>query len=505
MASSGPDLLLPPLALPEELVRNLVRQNPWWGGGSLPQLPAYRRWPFGKLIARLDQPVAPINVVRGPRQIGKTTLQLQIVDALLKRGVTPTRIFRVQFDDLPTLKDRRLQEPILRLVEWFESSVLKSTLNASAQKSEPAYLFLDEVQNLGDWDVQLKSLVDHATVRVLVTGSSALRIERGRDSLAGRIHSMEVGPFRLAEIGQLRGFGAVKPFQEDNGEADWLRADFWRQLVAHANAQLPGLTEAFAAFSRLGGYPLAQNNPNLPWSDVADQLRETVVKRVIEHDLRIGDRGRKRDAALLEEIFRIACRYLGQAPNPTFLAREAQLTLHANVGVQRVRHYLDFLDSSLLLKQIEPLEIRLKKRRGYRKICLCDHAIRAAWLQEVIPLDPVELDRNPHLMDLAGRVAESTAGYYLSSITGLAVSHLPERGGDPEVDYVLTIGERRIPVEIKYRRQIDSMRDTLGLRAFIEKAANNAPFGLLITREDAQAPADPRIITIPLRALLIVR
>jgi predicted AAA+ superfamily ATPase len=505
MASSGPDLLLPPLALREELVRNLVRQNPWWSGGALPQLPAYRRWPFGKLIARLDQPVAPINVVRGPRQIGKTTLQLQIIDALLKRGVTPTRIFRVQFDDLPTLKDRRLQEPILRLVEWFENSVLKSTLNASAQKSEPAYLFLDEVQNLGDWDVQLKSLVDHATVRVLVTGSSALRIERGRDSLAGRIHSMEVGPLRLAEIGQLRGFGAVKPLQEDNGWGDWLRADFWRQLVAHANAQLPGLEAAFAAFSRLGGYPLAQNNPNLPWSDVADQLRETVVKRVIEHDLRIGDRGRKRDAALLEEIFRIACRYLGQAPNPAFLAREAQLTLHANVGVQRVRHYLDFLDSSLLLKQVEPLEIRLKKRRGYRKICLCDHAIRAAWLQEVIPLDPVELDRNPHLMDLAGRVAESTAGYYLSSITGLAVSHLPERGGDPEVDYVLTIGEQRIPVEIKYRRQIDSMRDTLGLRAFIEKAANNAPFGLLITREDAQAPADPRIITVPLRALLIVR
>ena len=106
MASSGPDLLLPPLALPEELVRNLTRQNPWWSGDALPQLPAYRRWPFGKLIARLDQPVAPISVVRGPRQIGKTTLQLQIIDALLKRGVTPTRIFRVQFDDLPTLKGR---------------------------------------------------------------------------------------------------------------------------------------------------------------------------------------------------------------------------------------------------------------------------------------------------------------------------------------------------------------------------------------------------------------
>lgn len=505
MTSSGPDLLLPALALPEELVRNLVRQNPWWRGDALPQLPPYRRWPFKKLMARLEQPIAPINVVRGPRQIGKTTLQLQIIDALLNQGIQAARIFRVQFDDLPTLKDRKLKEPILGLVEWFENSVLKSTLNAAARKNEPVYLFLDEVQNLGDWDVQLKSLVDHATVRVLVTGSSALRIERGRDSLAGRIHSMEVGPLRLAEIGQLRGFGDVRPLQEDNGMADWLRADFWRDLVTHANAQMPGLTDAFAAFSRLGGYPLAQNSPNLPWNDVADQLRETVVKRVIEHDLRIGDRGRKRDAALLEEIFRIACRYLGQAPNPALLAREAQLALQANVGVQRVRHYLDFLDSSLLLKEIEPLEIRLKKRRGYRKICLCDHAIRAAWLQEVIPLDPAALDQNPHLNDLAGRVAESTAGYYLSSITGVAVSHLPERGGDPEVDYVLTIGERRIPVEIKYRRQIDPVRDTLGLRAFIEKATNQAPFGLLVTREDAQAPSDPRIITIPLRALLIVR
>ena len=49
-------------------------------------------------------------------------------------------------------------------------------------------------------------MVDHATVRVIVTGSSALRIEMGRNSLVGRIQSLEVGPFRLSEIAVLRAF-----------------------------------------------------------------------------------------------------------------------------------------------------------------------------------------------------------------------------------------------------------------------------------------------------------
>lgn len=233
-------------------------------------------------------------------------------------------------------------------------------------------------------------------------------------------------------------------------------------------------------------------------------MNETVVRRVIEHDLRVGERGRKRDRQLLEEVFRMACRYIGQAPGSALLASEAQRALGANVGLQRVRQYLDFLDSSLLLRVIEPLEIRLKRRRGNAKLCLCDHALRAAWLQEVIPLDPEALDAAPHLHDLAGHIAESTVGYYLASLTGLSVAHFPERGADPEVDFVITLGERRIPIEVKYRRRIDASRDTAGLRAFIEKSVNNAPFGLLITREPVER-TDPRIVAVPLPALLNLR
>lgn len=67
----------------------------------------------------------------------------------------------------------------------------------------------------------------------------------------------------------------------------------------------------------------------------------------------------------------------------------------------------------------------------------------------------------------------------MSTVNGLDLSWLPARGAAPEVDFVVTVGERRVPVEIKYQRRIDPLRDTAGLRTFIEKTANNAPFGLL--------------------------
>jgi hypothetical protein len=60
-----------------------------------------------------------------------------------------------------------------------------------------------------------------------------------------------------------------------------------------------------------------------------------VIRRVIQHDLRLGERGRKREAPLLEEVFRLACRSIGQAPGPALFAREAQRALGANIGPQR--------------------------------------------------------------------------------------------------------------------------------------------------------------------------
>jgi predicted AAA+ superfamily ATPase len=497
------EFLFSQMALPPELVEDLRRQNPWWEGRALPVLPPHRRHLVGQIRRRLERKLAPVVVVRGPRQIGKTTAQLHFVEDLLGAGMEGRRILRVQFDDLRELGG--FESPILRIADWFERTVLGCTFNEAARAAAPALLLLDEVQNLDHWAPQLKSLVDAASVQVVVTGSSALRIEVGRDSLAGRITSLEAGTLSLTEIAALRGIELGESYLQDNGLEALTHPAFWAELRAQGQSRRAPRDAAFEAFSERGGYPLAHLRAEVPWEQVADQLNETVIKRVIQHDLRLGEKGRKRDASLLEELFRLCCRYAGQAPTIQTLAREAQRVLRANVGTLRINAYLRFLGDALLLRLIHPLEIRLKRKRGSPKLCLVDHGLRASWLQEQIPLDPKRLREQPELTGVAGHLAESVTGAVLSTITGLDLAHFPERHGEPEVDFVMTIGVKRIPVEVKYQARIDPLRDTEGLRSFIEKAANNAPFGLLITQSEAPEVVDPRVIALPLSSFMLLR
>jgi predicted AAA+ superfamily ATPase len=497
------EFLFSQMTLPSELVEDLRRQNPWWEGRALPVLPPHRRHMVRQIHRKLDWQLAPIVVVRGPRQIGKTTAQLHFIEDILKAGVQGRRILRVQFDDLREME--AFDSPILRIVDWFERTILGSTFNEAAHSGGPVFMLLDAVQNLEGWAPQLKSLADSSTVQVVVTGSSALRIEAGRDSLAGRITSLEAGTLSLTEIAVLRGLDLGEPYLKDNGVEALTHASFWTGLREHGQSWQAARDVAFAAFSERGGYPLAHLRATVPWEQVADQLNETVIKRVIQHDLRVGDRGRKRDPALLEELFRLCCRYAGQAPAIQTLARETQRVLQANVGVQRINAYLRFLGDTLLIRLIPPLEIRLKRKRGSPKLCLVDHSLRASWLQEQIPLDPRKLREAPELTVVAGHLAESATGAVLSAVTGLDIAHFPERHGEPEVDFVLTIGIKRIPIEVKYQARIDPMRDTEGLRSFVEKAANNAPFGLLITQDDSPGVVDPRVVALPLSSLMLLR
>ncbi|MBI2302243.1 MAG: ATP-binding protein [Armatimonadetes bacterium] len=487
-----------------ELEAYLRSVNPWWEGRPGRLLPPYRRWAFGTLERKLDTAVAPIVVLRGARQVGKTTLQEQLIDCLLReRGIAPRRIFRIQFDEIPSL--RGLSDPVLGLARWFESQVLGATLNEAAHAGQPAYVFFDEVQNVADWAAQLKALVDHHTVRVLVTGSSALRIGAASDSLAGRVTSLEIGTLLLREIAGLRLGGEIGTWLPDNGLSPLLDADCWRGLSAHAEQHRELRDQSFKAFSAAGGYPLVHAHPELPWPELADQLNETVIRRVIQHDLRLGERGRRRDPQLLEEVFRLACRYAGQTPGQGVLVAELQHVLQANLGWQRVRSYLQLLDGALLVKLVRPLELRLKRAKGYPKLCLADLGLRASWLEEVVPLDPAALAQAAHLGDLAGHLAESAVGSFLAGLPHLDLAHFPERATEPEVDFVLTIGERRIPLEVKYRRRIDPHRDTVGLRSFLERTHYNAPFGVLVTMLEGVTVPDPRIVPISLRSLLLMR
>ncbi len=489
--------------LPWELAENLRSINPWWRQEPALPLPRFHRWPFKRLKHLLLKGTTPAIVLRGPRRVGKTILLRQLIEDLLDAGVQANRIFYVPFDELPTLE--ALEEPILAVARWFERQILGTSFNTAAHHGQIAYLFLDEIQNLNAWAPQLKSLVDNHAVRALITGSSSLRIEAGRDSLAGRITTFDLGPLILREIAELRFGTLTEAYWKDNGPDVIISAEFWKQGIARAQQESTIRQEAFKAFSERGAYPVAHEKAELAWGEMADHLNETVIRRAIQHDLRTGPRGVKRDEKLLEEVFRLCCRYAGQGPGQAVFVPEIQQALAGNVGWNRILSYLRFLDGTLLIRLIEPLELRLKRRRSRPKICLCDHALRASWLQEIVPLHPEGLLADPHLTDLAGHLAESVLGYFLASIPTLDVAHFPGRGAEPEVDFVLVVGTRRIPIEVKYRKYIDPHDDTHGLRAFLEKTVYNAPFGLLVTLQDDVKVHDPRIIPISLSSFLWLR
>jgi predicted AAA+ superfamily ATPase len=314
-----------------------------------------------------------------------------------------------------------------------------------------------------------------------------------------------LGTLLLREIAALPGWGDLSPLLPLNGLKELKQRRFWDELRAHGRKPNYVRDQAFAAFSQRGGYPVAQVRVDRPWEEVADQLNETVIGRVIQHDLRLGERGRKGDQNLLQKLFRLCCRYAGQSPGPVVFVKELQRALSADVGYQRVLAYLRFLNDTLLIRLVQPLELRLERRKGSPKICLRDHSLRSSLLQEVIPLTPEDLQQNPHLGDLAGHLAESVVGYFLGSIPGLDLAWFPERGLEPEVDLITTIGEHWIPIEVKHRQRIDEHRATLGLRAFLEKTVCHAPFRILNTLQDDVPIADPRIIALRLSSLLLMR
>ena len=82
-----------------ELLAVLRQYNPWWGGGRPADLPPWRRAAFREVFSWIaDPPAHRALLLSGARQVGKTTLLLQTIDALLDEGVAPGKILYATFD-----------------------------------------------------------------------------------------------------------------------------------------------------------------------------------------------------------------------------------------------------------------------------------------------------------------------------------------------------------------------------------------------------------------------
>lgn len=495
--------------LSQGLVESLERMNPWWFAKPMPPTARFRRWAFQEVIGRIKSGIAPVIALRGPRQVGKTTIQMQMVEHLLHIvRIDSRRIIRVQFDDLPELGS--LTNPVEAIVRWYETHVLKDTINAYANRGEFVYVLFDELQNLPQWSDLLKSLVDHTSAHFFVTGSSALRIRKGSDSLAGRINMLELGTLRLGEIAELRRLGDLAPFTGQTLYEDWREKEFWLDLVEYGHKHRVLRRKAFDLYSTLGGYPRCHDvDDDANLAVLRQGVVNAVIEKTIQHDAtarRAHTSGTRHfDPRTLREVFRLVCRYAGQAVKNRRLAEELQPLIPGGVKETMIDEAIGFLADSLLLHRIQPLEMLQKAGANPPKLCICDHFVRDGVLQETIPISPKELkNANDAVCTQAGHIVESIVGYYLRGMPGIDVAWFPVRSKEPEIDFVVSLGMQRLPIEVKYRRTLDATADCDGLRTFTSKQHYEAPFGIVITQDEA-GEVDEKIVAVPASTFLLLK
>lgn len=158
-------------------------QNPWWKDKTSVEadrlIVAWENSSFKwrpRIVETFCWDANVIYSLRGPRQVGKTTLLRLKIRELLKSGVDARRIFYWACDQVKSFE--RLSSTIGGYVDW-----------ARRFSKDRLYLFLDEVSAVKDWQRSIKYLYDIGKLNnclVLLTGSHSLDLAKATESLAGR-------------------------------------------------------------------------------------------------------------------------------------------------------------------------------------------------------------------------------------------------------------------------------------------------------------------------------
>lgn len=132
-----------------------------------------------------------IKVAVGMRRSGKTYFLYQTIRELLSEGIPLERILFINFEDdrLQPMNYKKMGEMI---DDWY--SMYPDNHNHCC------YVFLDEVQNVENWALVLRRLLDTKNIQIYATGSSAKLLSTEiATSLRGRALSIEIAPYNYAE------------------------------------------------------------------------------------------------------------------------------------------------------------------------------------------------------------------------------------------------------------------------------------------------------------------
>ena len=350
----------------------------------------YQRPQAAVLAGRLAEPRRFLQVVAGPRQVGKSTLVQQVTGGL----------------DVP-VRYVSADEPTLRAADWIGQQWEAVRLEATGKAG--AVLVLDEIQKIPSWSETVKRLWDEDTrrkrpLKVVLLGSAPLLIAQGlTESLAGRFETLRLPHWSWVEM--LEAFG----FTLDD-------------------------------YLYFGGYPGAAPLAKDParWARyIADSLIETSISRDVLLLTRVDK------PALLRRLFELACRYSGQVLSYTKMLGQLQDAGNSTT----LAHYLDLLAGAGMVRGLPKYAGDVARSRGSSPKL---QVLNTALMTVTAGLSPAEVRAD---REFRGRLIESAVGAHLANAAAAGECELfywRDRG--QEVDFVVRARNRLLAIEVKSGR-----------------------------------------------------
>ncbi|MGH2830704.1 MAG: ATP-binding protein [Actinomycetota bacterium] len=274
-----------------------------------------------------------IQLLTGPRQVGKTTLLLSLAKRLEGRAVYAAA-------DGPEASLPGFWERI-----WEQASAIAAARGYSI-------LLIDEIHVLADWSTRLKGEWDRLrrrriTVGVVATGSSALRVGSGaRESLAGRFERLTLAHWSAAAL--------TSHFRMDRSAA-----------AEHAVllGTYPGAMELREDRRRFLAY-----------------LRDAIVEPAIGRDVMALATVRR--PALLRQVFGMCA----VSPAQIVSLQKMQSLLPAQSALETIAHYLSLLEEAFLVSGVQKYAARaIRRRASPPKIVVLNNGLLAAMDPDGVP------------------------------------------------------------------------------------------------------------------------
>jgi len=331
-----------------------------------------------------------IKVVTGIRRSGKSVMLELIKDELLGKGVIPEQIISINFEDIEFKGLTNSDELHAFVSEKIAGSKLKT------------YLFLDEIQEVNEWEKCLNSFRVKFEIDIYITGSNAKLLSGELATyLAGRFVEFVVYPFSFLEFSEI-------------------------YLNSNPNTTS---SEIFKKYIVLGGMPFLAN---LNFQEApSTQYLQDVYSSVVLKD--ITKRNNIRDVDLLERIIRYLIANIGKTFSATSISKYFK-SENRSVSPETILNYIKACSDAYLFFRASRLDLPGKKLLTINeKYYLADHGIREA-IYGGNGRDIEIVLENIVFIELLRRGYSVTVG----KIKGL------------EIDFVAEKGNNRIYVQVAY-------------------------------------------------------